>query len=294
MGDVYLAEHQLLKRACAVKLIRASSGLDPRALARFEREVRITATLSHPNTVEIFDYGRTEDGTYYYVMEYLPGLSLADLVEQYGPLPPERVVYLLRQVCLALHEAHGAGLIHRDIKPSNIFAARRGGQDDVAKLLDFGLVRPLRAGRVGRAERRGPGRDAGLHVARAGDGRVGGRRAERHLFAGCRGLLPVERPAAVSAAQRHRHLDRPGSRPGRAAVGIARRHAGRFGAGGFVVSGQGSRWSGRPTSTILEQALGQCACAADWDQRRARAWWHESHESHEGSPAATRNEPCSK
>ena len=84
-----------MKRACAVKLIRASAGLDPRTLARFEREVRITATLSHPNTVEIFDYGRTEDGTYYYVMEYLPGLSLADLVEQYGPLPPERVVYLL-------------------------------------------------------------------------------------------------------------------------------------------------------------------------------------------------------
>ncbi len=142
MGDVFLAEHQLLKRACAVKLIRASSA---RALARFEREVRITATLSHPNTVEIFDYGRTEDGTYYYVMEYLPGMSLHDLVRRYGPLPPERVVYLLRQVCQALQEAHDAGLVHRDIKPSNIFAARRGGRDDVAKLLDFGLVRPLRA-----------------------------------------------------------------------------------------------------------------------------------------------------
>ena len=143
MGDVYLAEHQLLKRACAIKLIRASAGLDRRALERFEREVRITATLSHWNTIEIFDYGRTEDGTYFYVMEYLPGLSLAELVERHGPLPPGRVVYLLRQVCLALHEAHGAGLIHRDIKPSNIFAAHRGGLDDVAKLLDFGLVRPI-------------------------------------------------------------------------------------------------------------------------------------------------------
>ena len=103
--------------------------------------MRINATLSHPNTVEIFDYGRTEDGTYYYVMEYLPGMSLTDLVERHGPLPPERAVYLLRQVALALQEAHEAGLIHRDIKPSNIFAARRGGMDDVAKLLDFGLVR---------------------------------------------------------------------------------------------------------------------------------------------------------
>ena len=142
MGEVYLAEHQLLKRPCALKLIRPDSVADPRALARFEREVRLTATLSHPNTVEIYDYGRTEDGTYYYVMEYLPGLSLEELVERHGPLPPGRVVYLLRQVCGALREAHAAGLIHRDIKPSNIFAARRGGMDDVAKLLDFGLVLP--------------------------------------------------------------------------------------------------------------------------------------------------------
>ena len=126
MGEVYLAEHQLLKRPCALKLIRSGAVADPNALERFEREVQITATLSHPNTVEIFDYGRTEDGTYYYVMEYLPGLSLAELVERHGPLPPARAVYLLRQVCRALREAHAASLIHRDIKPSNIFAARRG------------------------------------------------------------------------------------------------------------------------------------------------------------------------
>ena len=143
MGEVYLAEHQLLKRPCAIKLIRPEGLSEPNVLERFEREVQLTATLSHPNTVEIFDYGRTEDGTYYYVMEYLPGLSLADLVERHGPLPPARAVYLLRQVCGALSEAHAAGLIHRDVKPSNIFAARRGGMDDVAKLLDFGLVRPV-------------------------------------------------------------------------------------------------------------------------------------------------------
>src|SRR5262249_49441870 len=118
---------------------------DPRALERFEREVRLTASLSHPNIVEIYDYGRAEDGTYYYVMEYLNGLSLAELVERHGPLPPGRVVYLLRRGCGALGEAHAAGLIHRALKPSNIFAARRGGLGDVAKLLDFGLVRP-RAG----------------------------------------------------------------------------------------------------------------------------------------------------
>ena len=141
MSEVYLAEHQLLKRPCALKLIRPGV-TDPRALQRFEREVRLTARLSHPNTVEVYDYGRTEDGTYYYVMEYLRGLDLSALLKRHGPLPPGRVVYLLRQVCGALQEAHTAGLIHRDIKPSNIFAARRGGLGDVAKLLDFGFVLP--------------------------------------------------------------------------------------------------------------------------------------------------------
>ncbi len=159
MGEVYLAEHQLLKRPCALKLIRPGHVADRGALERFEREVRLTATLSHPNTVEIYDYGRTEDGTYYYVMEYLPGLSLADLVVRHGPLPPERVVYLLRQVCMALNEAHATGLIHRDVKPSNIFAARRGQMEDVAKLLDFGLVLPV--AQAGETQRAGEGRILG-------------------------------------------------------------------------------------------------------------------------------------
>src|SRR5256885_2896070 len=141
MGEVYFAEHQLLKRPCAIKLIRPSLSQQARVLARFELEVRATARLSHWNTVEVYDYGRTDDGTFFYVMEYLPGLSLAELVERHGPLPPERVIYLLRQACQALREAHGMGLIHRDIKPANIFAAQRGGLHDVTKLLDFGLAK---------------------------------------------------------------------------------------------------------------------------------------------------------
>ena len=143
MGEVYLAEHRLLKRPCALKLIKAGKTDDPRTLARFEREVQSIATLSHWNTVEIFDYGSTDDGTFYYVMEYLPGLSIADLIERHGPLPAERVVYLLEQVCDALSEAHGIGLVHRDVKPGNIYAAKRGGIYDVAKLLDFGLVKSV-------------------------------------------------------------------------------------------------------------------------------------------------------
>lgn len=141
MGEVYLAEHQMLKRPCAIKVIRPSKAHDARALARFEREVRATATLTHWNTVEIFDYGSTDDGTFYYVMEYLPGLNLADLVDRHGALPPERVIHLVAQTCDALAEAHGLGLIHRDLKPGNIFAAQRGGVFDVAKLLDFGLAK---------------------------------------------------------------------------------------------------------------------------------------------------------
>jgi eukaryotic-like serine/threonine-protein kinase len=143
MGEVYLAEHQLLKRPCVVKLIRPDRAGDPRNLARFQREVRATAKLSHWNTVEIFDYGRTADGTFYYVMEYLPGMSLGEIIDRFGPMPPERVIHLLRQACDALAEAHDMGLVHRDIKPGNIFAAKRGGVYDVVKLLDFGLVKPL-------------------------------------------------------------------------------------------------------------------------------------------------------
>lgn len=143
MGEVYKAEHVLLKRPCAIKLIKAANEADASAVARFEKEVKTTAKLTHWNTVEIFDYGRTEDGTFYYVMELLPGMSLEDTVEKHGPLPPERVVYLLRQICGALQEAHSVGLIHRDIKPANIFASQRGGVYDVAKLLDFGLVKEV-------------------------------------------------------------------------------------------------------------------------------------------------------
>ena len=141
MGEVYLAEHRMMKRPCALKRIRSDKAGEASTLARFEREVWATSQLSHPNTIEIYDFGRTDDGTFYYVMEYLPGMSLAEIVEKHGPMPFGRVIHLLRQACGALAEAHATGLIHRDLKPANIFAARRGGKWDVAKVLDFGLVK---------------------------------------------------------------------------------------------------------------------------------------------------------
>ncbi|MBL8889637.1 MAG: protein kinase [Planctomycetaceae bacterium] len=141
MGDVYVAEHLLLKRPCAIKVIKPHQSNDPKMLERFEREVRSTAKLTHWNTVAIYDYGRAEDGTFFYVMEYLPGLNLSQIVKMFGPLPPGRVIHLLVQICDALAEAHHHGMIHRDLKPANIFASKRGSKYDVAKLLDFGLVR---------------------------------------------------------------------------------------------------------------------------------------------------------
>jgi serine/threonine-protein kinase len=142
MGEVYLADHVLLRRPCAVKLIRPERAGDPKNLRRFEREVQTTATLTHPNTVQIFDYGHAADGTFYHVMEYLPGVTLEELVAREGPLPPGRTVHFLRQICGALREAHGRGLTHRDVKPGNVMVCERGGTPDVAKLLDFGLVLP--------------------------------------------------------------------------------------------------------------------------------------------------------
>jgi len=151
MGDVYLASHAMMRRRTAIKVLRANE--DGHGLERFEREVQLTSQLTHPNTIAIYDYGRTAEGLFYYVMEYLEGMDLERLLAAAGPQPPARVIHILRQVCGALEEAHGLGLLHRDIKPANLFLCRRRGVPDLVKVLDFGLVKQL-----GATEEAGSGR----------------------------------------------------------------------------------------------------------------------------------------
>ena len=276
MGEVFLAEHELLKRPCAVKLIRPEVVLRAGSVERFEREVRINATLSHPNTVEIFDYGRTEDGTYYYVMEYLPGMSLANLVERHGPLPPGRAVHLLRQVALALQEAHEAGLIHRDIKPSNIFAARRGGANDVAKLLDFGLARC--ATTTSSAGSSDEGKILGTPLYMSPEQATGCRSLDARsdiyslgavAYYLLTGRPPFDEGTAIEAIIAHARD--PVVPPSKVREGIP------ADLDAVVLRCLAKDPMERyPDAETLEAALGRCSCASSWDKALARQWWHDA------------------
>ena len=141
-GKVYKARHAMLRRAVAVKILDPEK-TNESTMARFEREVQVTSQLTHPNTVAIYDYGRTPEGLFYCAMEFLDGLSLDKLVARFGPQTESRGIHILRQVCGSLAEAHDIGLVHRDIKPANIILTRRGGLCDVVKVLDFGLVKAV-------------------------------------------------------------------------------------------------------------------------------------------------------
>jgi predicted Ser/Thr protein kinase len=142
MGVVYRGQHAMLRRPTAIKMLSVDK-VNEASIQRFEREVQITCKLNHPNTVAIYDYGRTPEGVFYYAMEFLDGINLQELIEKYGPQPEARVIGILKQICGSLYEAHTLGLVHRDIKPANVMLNRRGGEPDVVKVLDFGLVKAL-------------------------------------------------------------------------------------------------------------------------------------------------------
>jgi eukaryotic-like serine/threonine-protein kinase len=273
MGDVYLAEHLLLRRPCAVKLIRPEHAHDAKSLRRFEREVRSMATLTHWNTVEIFDYGHAADGTFYYVMEYLPGQTLDALVTQHGPLPPARAVHFLRQVCRALREAHGVGLLHRDIKPGNVFACERGGVYDVAKLLDFGLVQDVGIDKdadrltvigsiVGSPPFMSPEQAAGKPLDARSDIYSVGTLAYFLLS----GQPPFPRDTPMQMLMAHAYEAVPpftslrDGVPQDVAEVILR----------CLEKDPDKRW---PDAAALERAFAACACADEWTEMRAELWW---------------------
>jgi serine/threonine-protein kinase len=285
MGEVYLAEHVLLRRLCAVKLIRAERAGDPKVLLRFQREVQATATLTHWNTVEIYDYGHAEDGTFYYAMEYLPGLTLQELVERHGTLSPERAIYLLRQICLALHEAHAIGLLHRDIKPSNIMVCERGKVYDVAKLLDFGLVREHGLNQeVDKLTMVGTvaGSPAYMSPEQALAKNDLDARSDIYSLGAVAYYLLTGQPPFVHASPVQvlmAHVYEPVLRPSA--------HRGDIPADVQEVvlrcleKKPAQRYS---DADSLEQALGRCACAGRWDRQKAAAWW----ETHVGIESANR------
>jgi serine/threonine-protein kinase len=244
MGEVYLAEHALLRRPCALKLIRPERAGDPQHLRRFEREVQATATLTHPSTVEIYDYGHAADGTFYYVMEYLPGLNLDELVKQHGPLPAARAIHLLRQVCGALAEAHAIGLVHRDIKPGNVLACQRGGRHDVAKLLDFGLVQThtLAGGGAEASRLTQTGAIAGTPAYMSPEQAAGkadlDARSDIYSLGAVAYFLLTGRPP-LRPGKRRADAGRPPQRPGSPAARAAARPPRRPGGGGAALPGEG-------------------------------------------------------
>jgi serine/threonine protein kinase len=275
MGEVYLAEHRLLKRPCAIKLVRPERTGDAQVVARFDREVRMTARLSHRNVVTIFDYGRTDDGTLYYVMEYLPGLSLEEILQVHGRQPAERVVHLMRQACQALREAHSMGLIHRDVKPANLFAAQCGGVYDVLKVLDFGLVKPVAEVSSARLTQEcaltgtplfmSPEQATGSNVDRRSDIYSLGAVA----YALLSGRPPFERRSSMEVLMAHaRDEVTPLSESWRDAPADLER---------VVLRCLAKRPDDRyQDMDDLERALARCSAAEEWSQSRAACWWAEN------------------
>jgi len=273
MGTVYLARHALLRRPTAIKLLDVDKMSDA-AVSRFEREVQMTAGLTHPNTVAIYDYGRTPEGIFYYAMEYLEGLTLDDLVKRYGPLPEARVVYLVRQVCAALAEAHGQGLVHRDIKPANIFLTCRGGQYDFAKVLDFGLVKALAGAEQTHLTSASAVTGTPLYMSPEGvqDPEHVDARADVYALGAVAYFLLTGTPVftgegVMDICMKHVNAvpEPPASRLGRPVSPDLER---------LILRCLAKAREERPASAaVLVQELDACAVAGHWSAADAQAWW---------------------
>jgi serine/threonine-protein kinase len=278
MGSVYRARHAMMRRPTAVKLLHPDRAGEAQ-LARFEREVQLTAQLTHPNTITIFDYGRTPDGIFYYAMELLDGATLANVVRLDGAQPPGRVLKVLAEVASALEEAHGIDFIHRDIKPANVILCRQGGKPDVAKLVDFGLVKDL-AGTEG-VELTATESIAGTPLylspeALSAPDKVDARSdlyalggvgyfllTGGHVFSG-------RTAAEVCGHHLHTAPEPPGERLGRPVPADLE---------ALILSCLAKKPSDRPRSAReLRARVLSCASWGEWSEDDARAWWREKRE----------------
>ena len=286
MGEVWRAKHRMLARPAAIKLIRPEvlgakdSATREMLLRRFEREAQATALMRSSHTMELYDFGMTDDGTFYYVMELLDGFDLDELVERFGPLPAERVVHLLRQICASLAEAHEAGLIHRDVKPANLYACRYGREVDFIKVLDFGLVKQGRVPGEGddkltAADMSPGGTPAFMSPEQAlGDGEVDGR---SDIYAlGCvaywlltgspvfKGATPIE----TIVLHVNREPEPPSRRTSRPIPADLE---------AIVLACLAKNPADRPqTADELAGRLGSVRLAEEWTPQRAREWWGEN------------------
>jgi eukaryotic-like serine/threonine-protein kinase len=273
MGVVYRAEHEMLRRPTAIKLLPPHSAGE-QGLRRFEREAQMTARLTNPHTISVYDYGRTPEGAFYYVMEYLDGVDLERLVRETGPLPPGRVVHVLRQVCESLAEAHGVGLVHRDVKPANILLSDRGGIPDFAKVLDFGLVKDV-TGSDSRLTREDvvAGTPQYLAPETIRDGSSSDPRSDLYALGAVAYYLltgtPVFEGRPVEVIQRHLQTSpaAPSARLGRPLPPKLER---------LVLDCLEKDPSRRPESArAVIDRLDDCDDVAPWDDEAARRWWRE-------------------
>ena len=289
MGEVWRARHRLLARPAAIKLIRPSSagngGEASSAVRRFEREAQVTAQLRSPHTVELWDFGVADDGGFYYVMELLDGLDLQALVDRYGPVPAERAIYLLRQLCHSLAEAESKGLVHRDIKPSNIFVCRYGGDFDFVKVLDFGIVKAAQTSSSLTILATGSNLVQGTPAFIAPEQALGGdgidSRADIYAT-GCvaywllTGKLVFEADTAMRTLLHHAHTPpTPPSERSELPIPPALDQ--------LVLSCLAKNPADRPQSAgELSRRLAAISSQAAWSEERARDWWS----THRPEPAA--------
>lgn len=280
MGEVWRASHKLLRRDAAVKLVHPGLLTEPdspgwrQILRRFELEAAAMATLRSPHTVALYDFGRSDDGSLYYVMELLDGLDAETLVEQYGPQPAGRVISILRQACESLEEAHAAGMVHRDVKPGNMFICRMGKRADFVKLLDFGLVKALYNSAETRltAQAESLGTPAFMAPEQARGEEDIDARADIYSL-GCvayyllTGALVFQTSSAISTALAHiEQKPEPPSQRAELPIPPSLERV--------VLSCLEKKREDRPqTAPELDALLAACADVPEWTQAEARRWW---------------------